>query len=83
MSFVVQELRLVVCDRCLTAVADSGHEGDASEAASFCRAMGDDIPDHLCGEREGDLPDAETCLCRCNRLDDKLRLVELFRGLRR
>ena len=68
----VSEKKRVVCDSCLEAVLDyeafDGNEDDP-QVATLAIQFGDEIADHFCGGREGDLLDTETCICRCNRED--------------
>ena len=76
---IVSERKQVVCDSCLDAVYDSGYgaaDANKRELARLASEFGDEIADHLCSGREGDLAfldpscillDTETCICQCNR----------------
>ena len=73
MTVVIKEIRYVVCESCVEAVVEDGFCTDPGlddedceiDAAEFARAFGADLPDHLCDDTEGDLPQSDTCICGC------------------
>lgn len=79
MTVVIKEIRYVVCESCVGVVFEQGifrergmdDEDLEDAAAEFARAYGADLPDHLCDETEGNLPQSDSCLCGCllDRLD--------------
>ena len=65
---IISENKRVVCDSCRQAVHDFGaFDMGRRELDWLAVHSGDEISDHLCGGREGDLLYTETCICRCNR----------------
>lgn len=66
MSHILSACRWVICDSCLQAARDEvPWELDDTEAGIHAMDLGGEIPDHLCEEVEGDLPESDRCVCGC------------------